>query len=379
MPHADNWEKYQGNPVDLLAVDEASQFPEIAVRLVGAWVRAEPGRKTLKVFTFNPPTTLEGQWVIDYFRPWLDPQYPNPAEPGEIRYFAFLPDKHGREHSIEVESYEPFMFNGEKKYPISRTYVPASRHDNKYLDEEYERTLDNLPEPYRTMLKTGSMDIKPQDNEWQIIPTAWVMAAQERWEAMRPKDSEKVMTALGVDVARGGKDNTVLAPLYGVWFDEVIVYPGTQTPNGAIVRDYVLKAHRQPAKIGIDVVSWGSSAYDHLKPLRGLKVYGLNAGAGGKGTDNSKRFKFKNLRARMWWRFREALDPDSPVTIALPPDQQLLKELTAPLYKAPKDVIIVEQKEDIKSRLGVSPDKADAVIMAWEVRSHTNIQIRELY
>ena len=29
--------------------------------------------------TFNPPTTAEGRWVIDFFAPWIKKGYPNPA------------------------------------------------------------------------------------------------------------------------------------------------------------------------------------------------------------------------------------------------------------------------------------------------------------
>ena len=34
--------------------------------------------------------------------------------------------------------------------------------------------------------------------------------------------------------------------------------------------------------------------------------------------------RYRNKRAEMYWRLREALDPTSPDPIALPPDQELL-------------------------------------------------------
>ena len=40
------------------------------------------------------------------------------------------------------------------------------------------------------------------------------------------------MTTIGVDVAQGGADETVLAPLHGTWFGELIKRKGIDTTNG---------------------------------------------------------------------------------------------------------------------------------------------------
>jgi hypothetical protein len=46
------------------------------------------------------------------------------------------------------------------------------------------------------------------EDPWQVIPTAWVDAAMARWVDKAPKGE---MMSMGVDVARGGKDNTTIA------------------------------------------------------------------------------------------------------------------------------------------------------------------------
>jgi hypothetical protein len=75
--------------------------------------------------------------------------------------------------------------------------------------------------------------------------------------------------------------------------------------------------------------------------------------------------RFANLRAQTWWQFREALDPFTGADIALPPDPELAAELTMPRRVPEKREIQIESKDQIKKRLGRSPDKADAVVMAW--------------
>ena len=60
------------------------------------------------------------------------------------------------------------------------------------------------------------------DSQWQVIPTAWVDAAQARW---KPKEVLPEQDSLGVDVARGGDDETVIAARYGRWYAPLLAYP----------------------------------------------------------------------------------------------------------------------------------------------------------
>jgi hypothetical protein len=70
----------------------------------------------------------------------------------------------------------------------------------------------------------------------------------------------------------------------------------------------------------------------------------------------------RNIRAEMYWRLRLALDPERGATLALPPSQELLRDLCAARYEIQTGgVIKIEDKSEIKKRLGRSPDLADAV------------------
>jgi len=363
VPHLGDEIAYQGRPHDLVGFDEITHFAESQFRFLIGWVRsARPGQRTRVVAAGNPPTTPEGEWVIKYWAPWLDPQHPNPAKPGELRWFAMLDGV-----DTEVESGTPFMFTGkdgvsELIEPKSRTFIPARVEDNPYLMATgYKRQLQNLPEPLRTRMLRGQFGMEAEDDPWQVIPTAWVDAAMLRWAEREKPDVP--LSAVGVDVARGGSDKTILARRYNNWFDELEKHPGSSTPNGPAVAALVVTAMDGNGVANVDVIGVGGSVVDSLD-AQGVNVVGLNGAAGSKAKDRSGKLSFVNKRAEWYWKMREALDPDKGEDLALPPDRELRSDLCAPRWKLTTRGIQVESKEDIKGRIGRSPDCGDAVVYA---------------
>lgn len=351
--------KYRGRPHDFIGIDEAADFSESAFRFVAAWLRTtKQGQRTRIVLTFNPPTDPEGEWVIRYFAPWLDPQHPDPAKPGELRWFVHVDGK-----DVEVPNGEPYIYKGKPIQPMSRTFIPARVEDNPYQSEDYYRSLDNLPEPLKSQLRDGDFTVSLEDDPWQVIPTSWVLQAQNRWKLMERPPVQ--MRSCGVDVARGGKDNTVIQPLYGTYFDVPVAYPGAATPDGPTVARHVAEVVTENTPTYIDVIGYGSSAYDHLKAMPNMTVVPINNASGSKGKDKSGRYQFSNLRAESYWKLREALDPTSGENIALPDDRRIRVDLCAPRYRVTGGKISVEPKEDIIKRIGFSPDFGDAVVLAW--------------
>lgn len=358
VPHLGDETKYQGRPHDLLVFDEAANFLEQQVRFLLGWLRTTtPGQKCQALLTFNPPTSAEGQWVIDFFAPWLDEQHPNPAQPGELRWFATI-DGEDR----EVESGGAFYHGDELIKPMSRTFIPSRVTDNPYLTGTgYMGTLQSLPEPLRSQMLHGDFTAGMEDDPWQVIPTAWVDAAMDRWTAREKKGR---MDSMGVDVARGGRDNTIIARRHeGLWFDEPMTYPGKETPEGDVTAGLAIAARRDRAPVHIDVVGWGAEAYGHLKTNR-VQVVPINGAEKSVGRSEDGDMPFANLRAELYWRMREALDPTNDTGIALPPDRRLRADLCAPTWRPRAGAILVESKEDIKARIGRSPDWGDAYIYA---------------
>jgi hypothetical protein len=382
MPNLGDETKYQGRPKDLLVIDEAANFLEQQVRFVKGWVRTtRPGQRTRTLLTFNPPTTAEGRWVIDFFAPWLDKKHPlYPSAPGQLRY-VYVDPITGEDVWVLDDDPRPFVFVGNERCydfdprehrpedivrPESRTFIPSRVTDNPFLvSTGYMAQLQALPEPLRSQMLLGDFQAGIEDDPWQVIPTRWVEIAQERW---RERARKGELMSMGVDVARGGKDNTVIATRYKnddteLWFDRLKLYPGSETPNGRKVAGLVIGEHRDHAPIHLDVVGVGASPYDVLSDA-GQPVYGVNVSEKATARDKSGRLTFFNLRSQLWWQMREALDPEANNGIALPPDPDLLKELCAPRWELSGMTIKVESREEIIKRVGRSPDRASALVLA---------------
>ena len=366
VQHDKDLKKYKGRAVDFIGIDEAVDFPENYFRFLSGWLRTTiAGQKTQVVLTFNPPTDPSGEWIIQYFSPWLneaDPLFPYTQ--GELLWYIRKDDK-----DVLVPNGDVVEIDGDEYYPQSRTFIRATVQDNPYLmqDAQYLTQLNTLPEPLRSQLKDGNFTISLADDRWQCIPTEWILLAESRW---RTQEKPRLkMRAMGVDPARGGADTFTLAKLYGAYFDEIVEEEGVKTTDGAIGAAFVLgqiEADEKPI-VGVDVIGIGASVYDHLKSNKQSDIQPVNVGAGSSQTTKDGKFNFANLRAEIWWKFREALDPASGQDIALPPNRRLRQELRAPHFTILSGKIKVESKEDIRKRIGRSTDAADAVLMAWHV------------
>lgn len=362
VPNMGDEQKYRGRPHDLIIYDEAAEIPEFQIRFLMAWNRTtDVKQKCQTLLTFNPPSSAEGRWLLDFFAPWLDRKYPGTrAVPGELRWFATVMEG-AIARDMEVADATPFEHNGEIVLPRSRTFIPSRVTDNPYLvGTNYVSQLQALPEPLRSQMLYGSFEAGMEDDAMQLIPTEWVEAAMARWKEPLVKPP---MDSMGVDVARGGRDNTVIARRHGMWFDKAVTYPGTATPDGPKVAGYTIAELRDSAPIHIDVIGVGASPYDFLNQM-GVQVYGVNVSESARGVDRSGKLRFFNLRTELWWRMREALDPSANNGIALPDDKRLLADLCAPLWRVQGKTVYVESREQIETRIHRSPDWASAYILA---------------
>ena len=194
----------------------------------------------------------------------------------------------------------------------------------------------------------------PKLDDETIISLALVEDAQNRDIQM----SEMTPKIWGVDVARFGSDQSVLAERQGTVINWIESWKGKDLMQltGLITNKYEeLPPSQQPIEILVDSIGLGSGVVDRLQEL-GLPVRGINVAEA-----PSMRGQYVNLRAELWFRMKEWLEARD---CKLPKDEQLFSELVSPRYSfSSTGKMKVEAKQDMKKRGLPSPDKADAVIL----------------
>lgn len=374
MERRDDMFKHQSAQYSYIGFDELTSFLEEQYLYLISRGRSTRGVPVRYRSATNPGN--DGHvWVFKRWAPWLDPTHPSPAKPGEIRWFARILNE---DREVEADWIGP---DGDP--PLSRTFIPAFIEDNPILmalDPRYKARLDALPEPYKSQLKDGNWLVGKED-EWQIIPYAWVRAAMDRWQPDGGREFE--IEAVSCDPARG-VDKAVIGHRRGNWVDELQYFQKRDTMYlvGELRRTYAYQEADGPTvPARIDVIGVGAGVYDRMREINEelyedperrdqiVEVYPINSGEKSYATDQSGLLTLVNVRAEMWWHLRDLLDPDNPLgleePVCLPPDKVLLADLTAPRWRMTSGGILVESKKDLKKRIGRSTDAGDTVTMMF--------------
>lgn len=167
---------------------------------------------------------------------------------------------------------------------------------------------------------------------------------------------------MGVDPARLGGDEFRISLRKGR-----TLYRCYKLPKGDLVQtsnrlaQEINKYH--PAKVNIDMGGVGAGVYDNLK--YGAYAHIINGvNFGGKADDPNR---YVNKRNEMYARAKQWLN-DTPCKINLPDEEA--RALKAELCTPQKgwdlnQRLKIESKEDIKERLGHSPDRADSFVLTF--------------
>jgi hypothetical protein len=199
-----------------------------------------------------------------------------------------------------------------------------------------------------------------------VIGLALVEAATNRWQTLDAaglideRDIELGTLDVGVDVARYGDDDSVIFPRRGTiaFMPEVEHGQDTVQIAGKVLQ--VVKRALVPgekARVRVDVIGVGAGVADILRysdeAKRGaIEVIEVNASEEALASD-----EYSNVRTESWFHVKEWLKSG-----AIPPIPELEGELLAPKYRFDgKGRQKVEPKDDIKSRLGRSTDRADGL------------------
>lgn len=190
----------------------------------------------------------------------------------------------------------------------------------------------------------------PDEGEDTLIPLSWAEACVGLDLGITGDKR------LGADIARFGSDMTVLARFWGPTLQPLEAVNKKDT-NWTIGRIKVLHNSEEYDAIGIDDTGVGGGVTDGLQD-QNIDVEPFNFGSVAIEDD-----KFENQKAEIYWNLREAIRDKK---LSLPDDKELINQLSSIKYGySRKGKIKIESKDDMKKRGLKSPDKADAVAIAW--------------
>ncbi len=261
----------------------------------------------------------------------------------------------GKGH-IYMDYYIPYT---KGSLPKDKAFIPSLAKDNPHVSKHYIDSLLKMDENSVQRLLHGNWEY--DDDPSALITYADLMALSDVKHV-------KGLNYCGADIARMGDDKTTFIKCSGNWFkDEWIkTYSNYDTAEVAnMLINFLTVEVVSNENCGIDTVGLGAGVYDNMNE-KGIKAVEIISGA--KPTKSHETYEFKNLRSQMWWQFRE--DCKNGKIRLNSNDEELLTDLTAPRYKIVNEKMIqVESKDDIKQRIGRSPDKGDALVYCNAMRN----------
>lgn len=207
--------------------------------------------------------------------------------------------------------------------------------------------------PHHPLWQANVLSEFPSESEYALIPIAWVERARQ---APDPEAREGEWTA-GIDVAEPGETGceTVLCVRCGT---TIVELRGTRShePQGEVLA-WLTPYKRRGITVRYDSIGVGAYFTAPLKAA-GYRCEGVNVGL-----PAANKERFANLKAELYWGLRDRFKDGQ---IAGVTDQRLIAQLTALRYEpTPRGQIAIESKVAMLTRGVKSPDRAEAVMLAF--------------
>lgn len=175
----------------------------------------------------------------------------------------------------------------------------------------------------------------------------------------------------GLDVARFGKDRSVGALWQGKQLVDIKIFKDKEEKVNNIELAKMFKEYCRSNNVGyenscVDAVGNGSGVVDYLHE-QGFHTKEFLAGGKALGNYNNRRSEVTHLLAQAFDKGEAKLFDSCPYLA------ELKKEFTMQSYDIKDRVLVVESKDKIKDRLGMSPDIGDAVMMAYSLQDDSSM------
>ena len=221
----------------------------------------------------------------------------------------------------------------------------------------------------------------PKVDDDVLIPPHWIELAQKRWtENHLQSEDDGIM---GVDVAGMGRDNSVFCMRYGNYVPRMKKHNSAgKAQHMAIAGEALqwLQSHKG-CVVSIDTIGEGAGVYSRLEEeCDEEEIVSCKFSEAARDdndeelTDITGQYRFANMRAYLHWAVRDWLNPDNGNDAMLPPSGTLAEEAASIRFCFRSDgKIIIDPKDDIKKRLGHSPDEMDALCNTFHPKAVSNV------
>lgn len=251
-------------------------------------------------------------------------------------------------------------------------HLSATTFDNKHnLSPEFLNSLEVLksqkPQLYNRFVLNSDDD---EDTIDIVIKPVDVRRAIRREQN---KHEVKIRRGLFIDPARYGDDETVM---YVFENNRLLAAEYYHLKNTMEVVGFalILAEKHKCNTIGVDVIGLGAGIVDRLREINKYKIIEINSAA--RATEPERYY---NVRSEMWSKTADKFFNDLPT---IPDDETLIEQLSAVRYKTIKSngLLQIEPKEEVKKRLGRSPDRADCCVMGLHFIDQCQpVEIRDRY
>lgn len=263
--------------------------------------------------------------------------------------------------------------------------------ENPFLSETMKRKIDRKKEEDLEAYEHIYLGIPRSDDDNVVIKYSWLLAAVDAHKKLNIDITGKHF--VGYDVADSGQDKNCYAVTKGILLKELNEWKANDDELNQSALKVYNRAKELDAIVVFDSIGVGAGVGSNIKTFNdsnntNVKFVKFNAGDKVRMPDAiySEKIKnkdmFANLKAQSWWNFADRLritynaitkgqpyKEDEIISISsdLKDLDSLLIELSTP--KRDYDLtgkVKVESKKDLAKRGIKSPNKADAVIMAYE-------------
>ena len=267
----------------------------------------------------------------------------------------------------------PWSIDPNYRRPVDDSFVADA--DERQLMELHKLSPEQIAWRRAKISKLGSADYFAQ--EYPVVASeAFINSSFDSFipatlviKARQEKITPYGPLIIGVDPAGAGADRTAIAWRQGHCITKIETRRGLDTMEvvgwvGKIIRE------EKPARVNIDVGGLGIGVFDRLMELGHSRSVVQAINFGGKAIEppplderGNPAGGPANRRAELWLNLKTALEQGR---FALPDRDSLQADLVSCGYRYRSDgKLVLESKEDMRSRGMPSPDEADAAALCF--------------